>query len=646
MTRYLMQLKPTRVEDLYAMVALYRPGPLEQIPVYIANKNNPQGIKYLHPILKPILEDTYGVIVYQEQIMQLLQTVADYTLGQAYIVIKAISKKNRELMAENEAIFKAGCLKKGISAEIADQLWELILPFAGYSFNRPHATLYGLLSYQTSWLKVNYPVEYMAAVLTGAGGVIEDVAKGAMEARRLGVAVLGPDVNRSFKGFEIEALGTTPLPAGVKYDRAIRFGMAAIKNVGEGPVEAIIKERQEGGPFLSLEDLCARVDRHAINKRVLESLIKAGALDSLPGTRRQKLAILDQALSAGAEAQKAREIGQASLFDMFGESTGGAALNVARIPMPVIPETPADKKEELLWEKELLGLNVSEDPVAKALEGIDLTGTSSLSDITEESVGSTMTFVGVVNGVRRITTKKGDPMLVANLEDLTGTIEMVVFPKTLQKCGDLLRDDATVKVTAKVDNRRDATQLVVEAVEAVEPSSEPQPAALASEMDLEGMEELAPEEERASGPAGQRAESPKAQPASSAPSAPLPPAAPVTVIRARQQVKVASNGGGNGKGVAMSSTASSGSQASEPAPAPGRTLRLYLPRTGDDEADVLQMQHVYSVLRESNGPDQVTLYLPNGVGTVVLQSQHTVTMSPELLDGLRQVLGPERVVAE
>jgi DNA polymerase-3 subunit alpha len=637
MTRYLMQLKPTRVDDLYAMVALYRPGPLEQIPVYIANKNNPAGIKYLHPILKPILEDTYGVIVYQEQIMQLLQTVADYTLGQAYIVIKAISKKDRTLMAQNEAIFKEGCLKKGISGEIANQLWELILPFAGYSFNRPHATLYGLLSYQTSWLKVNYPVEYMAAGLTGAGGVLEDVAKAALESRRLGVAVLGPDVNRSRKGFEIEPLGGE-LPMGVKFDRGIRFGLAAIKNVGEGPVEAIIREREENGPFQSLEDLCARVDRHAINKRVVESLIKAGALDSLPGGRRQKLAILDQAISAGAEAQKAREIGQSSLFDMFGESTGGpSALSVSRIPMPLIPETPADKKEELLWEKELLGLNVSEDPVAKALEGIDLTGTSGLGDITDESVNTTMTFVGVVNGVRRITTKKGDAMLVANLEDMSGTIEMVVFPKTLLKCGDLIRDDATLKVTAKVDNRRDATQLVVDAVEAVEPSSDPLPAALANEMDLEGIGDEAGDRAQGSGvvTAASLAVTPN----------PAPPAAPVTMIRARQQVKVTTSG--NGKGNGMSGTSSSSAQPSEPPPAPaGRNLRLYLVRSGDDEADVRQMQNVYSVLRDSSGPDQVTLYLPNGVGIVVLQSQHTVTMSSGLLDGLRQVLGPERVVAE
>jgi len=650
-TRYLMQLKPTRVEDLYAMVALYRPGPLAEIPNYIQNKNHPGQIKYLHPILKPILEDTYGVIVYQEQIMQLLQTVADYTLGQAYIVIKAISKKDRALMAQNEQIFKAGCVKKGISGEIANQLWELILPFAGYSFNRPHATLYGLLSYQTSWLKVNYPVEYMAAVLTGAGGTLEDVAKAALESRRLGVAVLGPDVNRSLKGFEIEPL-VEPLPPGVKFDRGVRFGMAAIKNVGESPVELIIKEREASGPYQSLEDLCGRVDRHAINKRVVESLIKAGALDGLPGNRRQKLAILDQAVSAGAEAQKARDVGQSSLFDVFGGSSGGAqALNIARVPMPMIPELPAEKKEELLWEKELLGLNVSEDPIAKALEGIDLTGVSNLGDINEESVNSSMTFVGVVSGVRRITTKKGDAMLVANLEDLTGTIEMVVFPKTLARSGDVLRDDATLKVTAKVDNRRDATQLVVEAVEAVQPSLTPLPVALPSEMDLEelGEEETGRQGDRETGRQGDRETGRPPEPMHT----PAPAAAPVATIRARQQVKV--SGGGNGKGDSARSKSEAGrsdapaqyggSTMTESAPT-GRKLRLYLPRTGNDELDVRRMQDVYSVLRASSGPDAVTLYLPNGVGIVVLQSQHTITLSPGLLESLKGVLGAERVVAE
>lgn len=670
MTRYLMQLKPTRVDDLYAMVALYRPGPLEQIPVYIQNKNNPRNISYLHPILKPILEDTYGVIVYQEQIMQLLQTVADYTLGQAYIVIKAISKKNKELMAENGAKFKEGCLKKGISAEIANQLWELILPFAGYSFNRPHATLYGLLSYQTSWLKVNYPVEYMAAVLTGAGGVTDDVAKGVIEARRLGVAVFSPDVNRSQHGFEIESVARVPagggahtgaplqLPPGIKFDRGIRFGLAAIKNVGEGPVELIIKARDEGGPFTSLEDLCARVDRHGLNKRTVESLIKAGALDSMPGSRRQKLAILDQAVSAGAEAQKAREIGQGSLFDMFGESSGGpTALNVARIPMPMISETPAEVKEQLLWEKELLGTNVSEDPVAKSLEGIDLSGVSSLGDIGDESIGSTMSFIGLLSGVRRITTKKGDAMLVAMLEDLTSSIEIVVFPKTLAKCEGLLQNDNVVKITAKVDNRRDTPQLVVDSAEAVEATLTTNSPALASEMDLEGLGELEIAAAMVAAAPAPKAAAPTPAPATK-PAAPAPtPAASAPAIVPRAQVKLSgsgnghSNGNGNGKskggGNGHDAAPSSGWTMSDPTPQPsGRTLRISLPRTDDFDADVQRMQAIESVLRASSGNDQVTLYLPNGVGIVVIQSQHTVSATPALVNDLRGVLGEGRVRVE
>ncbi len=630
MTRYLMQLKPTRVEDLYAMVALYRPGPLEQIPVYIENKHNPSRIRYLHPVLEPILADTYGVIVYQEQIMQLLQTVADYTLGQAYIVIKAISKKNKELMAENEVIFKQGCQRKGISKEIADQLWELILPFAGYSFNRPHATLYGLLSYQTAWLKVNYPVEYMTAVLTGAGGVIEDVTKAAIEARRLGVAVLPPDVNRSQKGFTIEPLAP-PLPAGVIHNRGIRFGLMAIKNVGEGPVEAIIAARESGGPFQSLEDLCARVDRHALNKRTLESLIKAGALDSLPGTRRQKLAILDQAVNAGVEAQKAREIGQSSLFDIFGEASSIGGPSVARIPMPLIPETPADQKEMLLWEKELLGLNISDDPIAKALEGIDLSGATDLGSIEAEHIGETLTFVGVLSGVRRIATKKGESMLVATLEDLTGSIEMVVFPKVLAKYADLLQNDAVVRVTAKVDNRRDTPQLVVESVEAprtIDAATTVQPV----EMDLEGVGEEMTGDMIVDLPA------PAPSPATQTVSPPDPALSPAKppAVRPRQPVKLVSNGNGNGQSKPAETTRIDSS--------PVRNLRIYLPRTHDFDADVALMQKIHRLLSNSHGNDQVTLYLPNGVGMVVLQSQQTIEVSDTLIHELRQILGTERVL--
>src|SRR5215211_6193909 len=470
MTRYLMQLRPTRVDDLYAMVALYRPGPLEQIPIYIHNKNNSKDIKYLHPILKPILEDTYGVIVYQEQIMQLLQAIAGYTLGNAYIVLKAISKKNKELMATEEPRFKEGCLKQGLTKDQADTLWDLIQPFAGYSFNRPHATLYGLLSYQTAWLKCNHPTEYMAAVLTASAGQTEDVAKSVAECGRLGVAVLPADVNRSQLGFTIEQLPEGQLRE-YRNRQGVRFGLSAVRNVGEGPLGMVFKAREEDF-FKSLEDFCERVDRAALNKRVLESLIKCGAMDSMPGSRRQKLAILEQALSAGIEAQRAREAGQASMFDLLGSGTAaGGGSSIQSLPMPIINETPQDYKEQLAWEKELLGMYVSDHPIARALEDMDMSGVTALGQIGEEHVGQTLTFLGMISQIRRLTTKKGDSMLVAMLEDLESSIELVAFPKSFEKYRELLQEDALLRVTAKVDkSRRDDTlQLMLENAAVLEP---------------------------------------------------------------------------------------------------------------------------------------------------------------------------------
>ncbi len=658
MTRYMKELKPTRVQDLYAMVALYRPGPLEQIPVYIHNKNNPQDITYLHPILKPILEDTYGVIVYQEQIMQLLQAIAGYTLGRAYIVLKAIGKKKRDLMAQEEPRFKEGCLKNGLTRHQADHLWDLIQPFAGYSFNRPHSTLYGLLSYQTAYLKVNYPTEYMAAVLSAATGDTESVAKGVGETVRLGVAVLPADVNRSSMGFTIEEMPAGDLPPGITHRQGVRFGLSAIKNVGVGPVDMIISNRNDHGPFKSLEDFCARVDRQALNKRILESLIKSGALDSLPGTRRQKLAILDQALAAGIDAQKAHEAGQVSMFAMMGGGADTATVQVAAIPLPPLDETPAEKKEELAWEKELLGMYISEHPVVQALRSIQRNDTLSLNAITEESIGKTSTFLGMLTGVRRIATRKGDAMLVAELEDLESKIDLVVFPKTLDRYGDLLQDDAVLQVTAKVDNRRDTLQLIVESCQPVEIGSE---AALPAqpvqpEMDIEGITDIDVEDMallEVDPPSIQPdAPAPPEQARAGVPVAAAPPApsdGPITVIKARTRVSLNNgdatnsstephNGNGHGNG-------HSNGNASLPA-VPSRLLHVYLPRTDDFDADVHLMQEADSVLRATTGPDQVTLYVPNGVGTVVLRPHYSVQLSDALVEALRQMLGSERVAIE
>ncbi|KAB8143383.1 DNA polymerase III subunit alpha [Chloroflexia bacterium SDU3-3] len=644
MTRYLMQLKPTRVEDLYAMVALYRPGPLEQIPVYIHNKNNPRDIKYLHPILKPILEDTYGVIVYQEQIMQLLQNIAEYTLGEAYIVIKAISKKNKELMAENGTRFKKGCLSKGLTEAQADQLWELILPFAGYSFNRPHATLYGLLSYQTAWLKTNYPTEYLAAVLSAAAGEIEEVAKSVAECARLGVAVLPPDVNRSGEGFTLE-----PLPDGQALDypnrTGIRFGLSAIRNVGSGPVQSIIEARAQHGGFSSLEDFCDKVPRAALNKRVLESLIKCGAMDSMPGTRHQKMAILDAALSAGVEAQKSREAGQASMFDMLGGGDAGSAP-VHAIPLPPMPRTPQSDKEALAWEKELLGMYTSDHPIARALDGIDMSQVTTIGRLGEDEslVGQTLTFCGMITGTRKLATKKGDSMLVASFEDIESSIELVAFPKTYEKCKDLLVDDALLCITAKVDRGRrdDAIQLLletakpIESVERAAPSAaEPTPTALAEEVSAMPIDQEPPHIAESAPP-------PSAAPTPAASAAPAAPAAPVQVIKSRVKVNVASahtsdSNHGNGNGASSPSPSSYG---------PRSTLRIWLPHTRDFDADVQIMQDIDDLLRSSEGEDEVLITIQNKNARVVIKPNYTVRSTDALLAPLRTMLGSEAVIVE
>lgn len=697
MTRYIKELKPTRVGDLYAMVALYRPGPLEQIPVYIQNKNNPQAIRYLHPILKPILEDTYGVIVYQEQIMQLLQTIAGYTLGEAYIVIKAISKKNKELMAENSVRFKEGCAKQGISREVADQLWELILPFAGYSFNRPHSTLYGLLSYQTAWLKVNYPTEYMAAVLSAAAGAAEDVAKGVAECGRLNVAVLPAHINLSASGFRFE-----PLPDGMlgEYDNrmGIRFGLSAIRNVGESPIEAILQERDKHGPFKSLEDMAERVHRQHINKRVVESLIKSGALDpqpdgTMPGSRRQKLHVLDQVISAAADAQKTREQGQVSMFDMFGGS-GEEQLSSVSVTFPMINETPADYKEQLGWEKELLGMYISAHPVAQALQNIASDPNRlTLSQITEEHKNQKITLIGMLTGLRRIMTKKNDTMLIAQVEDLDGTIEMVAFPKVYEKFVNFWQEDNIVAITGKIEDRRDSLQLVCDSVSdyseviAAAPVEMPVYAGF-SEGGLAYDDDAPPPDDPAwtslealptsthngngsnghttngtshtapgyatngngnghtahgnghgnaapgNGNGSAMEHQPPAPGLKPEPSAPATNGAaqPMTIIRPRQRITIAKR--------------TEPEQSAPVVSGPQQTLHIQFPRTENERADMRRMQEVARHLERFRGDQRVLLYVPKDEVLVVLEPTDRVAPSQELIMLLSELLGAEAVRLE
>jgi len=315
MRRYIRELKPTSFEDIMAMIALYRPGPMEHIPTFIRAKHGEEEPHYIVPELKSILEETYGIIVYQDQVLFIVQALAGYSLGAADIFRKAMGKKIPEVMKKEKANFIAGALKKGFHMETAEQVFTLIEPFAGYAFNKAHSASYALIAYQTAYLKANYPVEYMTAFMASHNGQIEKMSGAVAECRRMGITVLPPDINKSEANFSIEKQsdGTN----------AIRFSLSGIKNVGVGPMETVIAERCKSGGFKSIEDFCRRADLRAVNKRMLESLIKAGALDAF-GERGNLLANIDHIISLAQSEQRRREAGQTAMFDLWGRDRTGA----------------------------------------------------------------------------------------------------------------------------------------------------------------------------------------------------------------------------------------------------------------------------------------------------------------------------------
>ncbi|HEX6129859.1 MAG TPA: DNA polymerase III subunit alpha, partial [Candidatus Limnocylindria bacterium] len=482
MRRYVKELKPTEVRDLAAMVALFRPGPMANIPSYIRRKHGEEPVTYLHPALEPALRDTYGIFVYQEDIMTAAIAMADYTGPEADNLCYAIRKKKESVLREHEAKFKAGAKKRGIPPSVVDQVFAAFEPFARYGFNKAHATCYGLIAYQTAYLKANYPVEFMTAVLNGFRERAEKVAAVVAECRRLGIEVRPPDVQRSGVLFSVEtdADGTS----------AIRFGLVAVKNVGEGAIEAIVAAREgrsetsdDSGPFASLDDFCRRVDLHTVNKRVVESLIKAGAMASLgsPGTLLNRL---DSALEAGQRHQRDVAAGQGTLFDLFAmpvEPVGPIGLPVGEPAEPVEDDVP--RRERLRWEKELLGLYLSEHPLGEIETVLPEYVTAYTGDLAEESDQSKVTIGGIIQSSRRVITRAGSTMLVATLEDLTGSTEVVVFPKVFADTANAWTDDAVVLVTGRVDHRDEGSQILCEAVHAWDDAVRMGPAAFGAERD-------------------------------------------------------------------------------------------------------------------------------------------------------------------
>jgi len=442
MRRTLREMQPSQFQHIVAVLALYRPGPLENIPTYIRRMHGEESVQYHHPILANILDDTYGIIVYQEQIMQVAVQMAGYEPGEADMIRKAVAKKKRKLMEKHKKMFREGAVRKGIPEKVADAVWGDIEFFARYGFNRAHATDYAVITAQTAYLKAHYPIEFMTAFMTTERHNTEKVGFLIAECRRMGIEVLPPDVNRSGLDFTIET--------GSDGRSAIRFGLGAVKNVGEGPVQAILMARDAGGPFEDLEDFCRRVDLRQVNRRALESLIKVGAMNVF-GTQAQLLAAVEQIVAVSAQYHNAREVGQMSLF---GEATG-VRLDAASSLLPSLDTVPEISQKELLaWEKELVGVYISEHPLAQVLRDLQDVISVTIGQLGPELDGQSVVIAGMVQRVRRHITKKGDEMAFVTLEDLEGSCDVVVFPRVWKETKALWLPDQIVLLSCKVDGRR------------------------------------------------------------------------------------------------------------------------------------------------------------------------------------------------
>jgi DNA polymerase-3 subunit alpha len=429
----LKRFKPDRLEHLTALNALYRPGPMAMIDDVVKRRHGQTKVSYDHPLLEPILSETYGVMVYQEQVMQIASALAGYTLGEADILRKAMGKKKADVMATQKGKFLKGCADRSVNEKKASKIWDYMEQFAGYGFNKSHSAAYAWLAYQTAYLKANYPAYFMAALLTSERANTDKMVQYLGECRAMGIEVLPPDCNQSQMHFTV-------------VDKAIRFGLAAIKNVGEGAVEAILTGRSAGGPFKSVFEFCERVDLRAVNRRVVESFIKSGSFDSLEKRRAALMAAIDRAMEAGQKQQRDREQGQASLLGML----GGAEPGTPRAPerLPGVADWP--EGERLAYEKESLGFFITGHPLeryqAELAQWANATvGTLGQLGEKEATVG------GIVTALRLLKTKKGDRMATFVLEDLEGGVEVLVFPEAYKKAAARLADDVIVLVKGRAE---------------------------------------------------------------------------------------------------------------------------------------------------------------------------------------------------
>ncbi|WP_130807687.1 DNA polymerase III subunit alpha [Senegalia massiliensis] len=450
MRQFLKELKPTEFENIVAANSLFRPGPMRQIPRYIENKTHPEKIEYTHPILESILKVTYGCMVYQEQVMQIVRDVGGYSMGRSDIVRRAMGKKKMDVMErerqnfiygkkdENGNIEIKGAIRNGVDEKSANKIYDEMIDFAKYAFNKSHSAAYAVLAYETAWLKYYYPVEFMAALLTSVMGSTNSVSLYIQESKRLGIEVLPPDINESFSNFTVTK-------------GKVRFGLEAVKNVGKPLIESIVNARKKEGKFISLTDFCGRVDSHSLNKRAIESLIKAGAFDSIKGSRAQLLAVYEKVLEGVQQDKKKNIKGQ---YNMFSNSSSKDQNEIKRDLLPNIKEFP--EKTLLSMEKEMMGIYVSGHPLSSYEETLNNISTLSTAELLELDGSSgknekQIKIGGIIISKKNKITKNNNMMAFATLEDLFGTIELIIFPKVYDRYQKFIEEDKIVKVEGKLN---------------------------------------------------------------------------------------------------------------------------------------------------------------------------------------------------
>lgn len=461
MTNFMKELKPDCLEDIIAGVSLYRPGPMDQIPRYIKGKLNPGHNEYTHPSLEPILNVTYGCMVYQEQVMQIVRDLAGYSLGRADLVRRAMGKKKLDVMAKEREIFingqvdeqgnvvVPGCVRNGIDEVSANKIFDEMAEFAKYAFNKSHAACYAVVAYRTAYLKTYYPTEFMAAMLNSFLGNLDKIPQYIDECKILGIEILKPEINKSYEKFTVEG-------------NKIRFGLGSIKNVGSVPVQNIVKERKEHGEFKSFTDFCERIADEQVNKKCIESLIKAGAFDEFEQTRNTLLASFETIVDTIQSNNKKGFSGQVSMFDI-GSSENQEEMNDIKYNFTTLEELP--NKELLSLEKEMLGIYVSGHPLEKIREQIQATTTINsmkLKEIDEQyKDGQNVKCAGIITSIKKKYTKNNKIMAFVTIEDLYGQIEVIVFENAYMKAGKSLIEENIVMIDGRLSIREDETSTII-----------------------------------------------------------------------------------------------------------------------------------------------------------------------------------------